>query len=381
MPEKNAQDECLKGRQCCLILQTCLPDYRLPLFENLCEEQSKLKVFHGGDYFTPGLQLCDGQRKWAEYVPNRFLFRRKLLWQSNAIGAGLAAGLLIAEFNPRIISTWWLLLMRSLLRRPTLLWGHLWGYHSSARFARPIRLLMLGLSSGFISYSRIQAAEYLRLRPASRVWVASNSCVTNAQCKAAPDPDGKGCVTYVGRLIKSKKPAILLEAFARIIPRLPPDAKLKIVGDGPERAFLGERVKQLGLITRVEILGHVNERNSLAQIYARSLVAVSPGYVGLSAIQCMAAGVPMLVSRNEPHSPEIEACVEGRTCEFFTTDNVQELADKLVLFFSPNSPWRMKRQEISEFIAGEYTFERMVGTFQSAISTFNRHGERLDANS
>lgn len=247
-----------------------------------------------------------------------------------------------------------------------MLWGHLWGQHGPQWLARQIRLLMLELSDGMITYSRRQAAEFATVMPEHPVWAASNSCVTRAMCTPATSGD-PACVCYVGRLIKSKKPELLLEAFARAINRLPREAKLLLVGDGAEWSVLRRRVKELGLAGRVEMPGHIGSETELTKIYERSIVSVSPGYVGLSAIQCMAFGVPMLVSRDEPHSPEIEACIEGRTSLFFKTDDADALADKLVEFYSAASPWSLRRAAISRFVAENYTFDGMVETFAAAI--------------
>jgi 1,2-diacylglycerol 3-alpha-glucosyltransferase len=89
--------------------------------------------------------------------------------------------------------------------------------------------------------------------------------------------------------------------------------------------------------------------------------------VGLSAVQAMAYGVPMLVSRNEPHSPEIEACLEGETADFFETNNADALAEKLFEFLRPDSHWFQRRASIADFIARNYTFEGMVEAFATAV--------------
>jgi glycosyltransferase involved in cell wall biosynthesis len=349
------------------ILQTCLPDYRLPFFEKLISTLPKARLVTGQNYFTPNLSLCTTPASWRSYVVNQFLVSRSLLWQRKAYSLTKDAEVVIAEFNPRILSTWVMLLWRRLSGRRTLLWGHLWGQHGPQWMVRHFRLFMLQLGDGMICYTRSQQEELNRMLPGHPAWSAGNSCVSRSQCYATLAPTTGPCVTYVGRLIKGKKPALLIEAFARAVDRLPGDAKLLLIGDGGEWITLIARVKELGLSNRVELPGHVGDLEQLKRIYSRSLVAVSPGYVGLSAIQSMAFGVPMLVSRNEPHSPEIEACVEGKTAVFFETDNVDSLADKLVGFFASDSPWRAKRDKISLFIADNYTFDGMVEAFVAAI--------------
>jgi glycosyltransferase involved in cell wall biosynthesis len=351
-----------------ILLQTCLPDYRLPLFARLMTTRTDIHLLCGQEYFTDSLALCKEPAPWRTFVRNSFILGRGLLWQSGAWDRAIAADVLIAEFNPRILSTWLLLFRRKLAGKPTIFWGHLWGQHGPQWLVGQLRLFMLQMGDGMICYTRSQAEELSRLVPGHMIWAAGNSCVTREQCAVAEAPTVGACVAYVGRLIKGKKAAILLEAFAKALTRLPPDAKLLLVGDGTEWLPLKARVKELGLANRVEMPGHVGGEVELRKIYARTLVAASPGYVGLSAIQAMAFGVPMLVSRSEPHSPEIEACIEGRTSVYFETDNVDDLADKIATFYASASPWRNKRAELSRFIADNYTFDGMVETFLSATA-------------
>jgi 1,2-diacylglycerol 3-alpha-glucosyltransferase len=349
-----------------ILVQTCLPDYRLPFFEHLCAVLPGAKLVCGRDYFTPSLALCIEPAPWRLFIENRFSFSKAFLWQPGVYALTKDANVVIAEFNPRILSTWLLLMRRRSIGKRTLLWGHLWGQHGPVWLSRHLRLLMLWLSDGMITYSHRQAEEFSRLLPDYPVWVAANSCVSRAQCAATHAPQSQGCITYVGRLIKNKKPGVLLEAFALALDKLPAGTKLLLVGDGSESAKLRVRIEELKLKSRVEMPGHIAGETELMKIYERSVLAVSPGYVGLSAIQCMAFGVPMVVSRDEPHSPEIEACVEGKTCVFFNTDDVVDLATQLVAFFGPQAPRQFSREKISEFIARNYTFEGMAQAFEAA---------------
>lgn len=365
-----------------VVLQTCLPDYRLPFYEQLIAAFGRTLVLCGKDYFTAGVVISDKTPEWCVYGTNRFIFGKRFLWQFGVISRCLKADFLIVELNPRILSTWAILVLRRARNRPTLVWGHLWGRHGSSSSLKYTRLAMIGLGRGMICYSRSQAAELTQILTRYRTWVASNSCVEHADCEPAASLDGAKCVTYVGRLIESKKPRVLLEAFARAVEKIPQTARLVLVGDGEETKSLRRRIEELGLVDRVDLPGHINDKIRLKEIYARTIVAVSPGYVGLSAIQCMANGIPMIVSRDEPHSPEIEACIEDQTCVFFDTDRVEDLADKIVGFYVCYDLWHSRQREIASFIRNSYTYEVMVEAFFKAFND-TRHdrqesrGERI----
>jgi glycosyltransferase involved in cell wall biosynthesis len=351
------------------IVQACIPDYRIPFILKVIEAHPLTEIICGKSYFTADLKLFTEPSAGFHYVRNFYLFGNNFLVQPGAIGRAVKAEVAIVEFNPRIINTWATLLWRAVCGRKTILWGHLWGQRGPQGFARHARLLMLRLGDGIICYTRSQQAELRQIFPTYPSWAAGNSCVTREQCTVTEAPNATGCIVYVGRLIERKKPALLLEAFAQGLPRLPAGTRLILVGDGAERPSLRRRIDELGLNDRVDMPGHISTEAELRRIYARALVAVSPGYVGLSAIQAMAFGVPLLVSRDEPHSPEIEACKSGQTCAFFDTDSIPALAEALVGFCTVDSPWRTRRAQISEFIAKNYTFEGMVETFDKAINS------------
>lgn len=89
--------------------------------------------------------------------------------------------------------------------------------------------------------------------PADRIHVAYRGI----DLTAVPEPGPKvaGRVVTAGRLIPSKGVDRVLDAFAEVL-RHHPAATLDILGDGPERAALGARARQLGLEPRVRFLGH-----------------------------------------------------------------------------------------------------------------------------
>jgi glycosyltransferase involved in cell wall biosynthesis len=110
-------------------------------------------------------------------------------------------------------------------------------------------------------------------------------------------------------------------------------------------------------------MGHINDFNKLKQLYASSLVSVSPGYVGLSITQSFAFGVPMLISRNENHSPEIEVAKENSNAIFFQTDNQNDFCLKVEEVFKFKKALFKKRKTIANECKKHYTVEQMATSF------------------
>ena len=168
---------------------------------------------------------------------------------------------------------------------------------------------------------------------------------------------------YVGRLTELKKPKLLLEAFHKALPELDDNVNLIFVGDGEEKNRLEDYVAKNKLENRVILTGHISDYSKLADYYSKSLFSVSPGYIGLSVTQSFGFGVPMLVSRNENHSPEIEAVIENENALFFDTDNLENFKDKILLIYKEKENWVTKRQSICDSCKEKYSINAMGNTF------------------
>lgn len=349
-------------------IQTCVPDYRVLFFRELARVVGEVFIAAGGEYFSPGVTTVAREIFPVHMLENRFLWRRSLLWQHGAFRIGVRARILVVEWNPRVLSTWVVLLLRTLMGRKTLVWGHARSQERFAPGAQAIRNFMARVADGVVAYTENEAVACRGRNPGLPVWAAPNSSLSESQCLCSSDSGvGSLNVVYVGRLTPGKKPSVLIRAWALCLDAVPAGSCLILVGDGPERRRLENLIRELGLSERVVLLGHVSDADRLRAVYDRAIVAVSPGYVGLSAIQCMAHGVAMAISRSESHSPEIEACHEDVNCRFFSTDNAEDLARVLKSFYSEVGVWIERRKSISAHIRSSYTVELMARGFANAV--------------
>lgn len=97
-------------------------------------------------------------------------------------------------------------------------------------------------------------------------------------------PVGAPVAVTVGRLVKMKGHGILLDAWRRVVSKLP-HARLLIIGDGPDRAVLEAR-REPGVML-------VGERADVAQLLALADVYVHPSIseaMSLAVLEAMASG-------------------------------------------------------------------------------------------
>ena len=347
-----------------VMVQTLIPDYRTPFFQALLAElDSELVLISGVDDWS--LDVMPAHDVPYVRARNRYFARRQLLWQSGVLGPALQGHVTVLGLNPRILSSWLALIVRRIRRRRTILWGHAWPRHGRASRTDVIRRIMRLLADTMIVYTETEAKQ---LRAASNIdVVAAPNALYRAE-EIGPVISGEPTdFLFVGRLSPAKKPDLLLEAFRLAEPRLSHDVRLVFVGDGPLRESLETRAQRAGLSDRVEFLGHISGTDDLRLAYGRAIASVSPGYVGLSLIQSLGYGVPMLIARDEPHAPEIEAVVEDENAILFREDAPDELASLLITTAERRELWLSRRSSIAGHIRSTYSVEKMVAAFVTGL--------------
>lgn len=121
---------------------------------------------------------------------------------------------------------------------------------------------------------------------------------------------------FVGRLHPIKRLNVVIESFARAVTRAG-EMHLLVVGpDEGGEADLRRRIGRLGLDDRVHLLGMRTGRD-LVQAYtdADLLVLLSSENFGMAAVEALAAGVPVLLSRDVGVAESVVSAGAGRSVE------------------------------------------------------------------
>lgn len=113
--------------------------------------------------------------------------------------------------------------------------------------------------------------------------------------RAAPRAGGSRGrrIVTLARMMPQKRLDRLLDAFALLSNK---EARLTILGDGPERAKLERRANALGIGARVDMPGFVDDVPS--RLAAADLFVLSSDYEGLPAVlfEALACGVPVVTT-------------------------------------------------------------------------------------
>jgi glycosyltransferase involved in cell wall biosynthesis len=352
-----------------VLIQPALPEYRRVFIEELIERHAdaRLRVFVGPEAYEDSVKTSDAVAALVDIVENKFFFGRRLLWQRVPLRTCLAASVVICDLNPRCLSNWAVLVLRKVRRRPTVVWGHISGkVAGTSPFRRMLRASMLRLASVVVTYTEEDRRRIINDVPRARVVAAPNALMRRKEMGATRGLTDPRHFIYVGRLTPQKRPGLLIEAFCQARGRLGTESKLLVVGDGPLRSRL-EAMAERSNSPGIEFLGSQSSPSVLKSLYADSLASVSPGYVGLSLTQSLGFGVPMIIARDEPHSPEIEAATNGVNAVFFESGSVSRLASALVGVADSSAEWIRRRDQIAEEAKARYSVEAMTDAVVKAI--------------
>lgn len=180
-------------------------------------------------------------------------------------------------------------------------------------------------------------------------------------------------VLYVGRLVDFKHVDWLIEAFAKVLKEVP-DAKLKIVGGGPERDMLGELVRKLGLQARVTFTGLTPTYEDVTRHYKESEVFVLPSTVEGEAIalkEAMAAGLP-LIAMNIPGSGVLSLVKDGENGLLLEPRRPELIAEKLVQLLQDEKLRKRMGEAGRKFVEKhdwDVIADRTLGVYQKAIES------------
>ena len=244
-------------------------------------------------------------------------------------------------------------------------WGHWYGRRSYLNYARD---WLMKKADAILLYGPEEIDRMIqRGLQGDKLFVADNTIhvPNHLDCSGHP----KSSLLFVGSFKKRKKIDLLIEVFARIRKKVPENVQLEIVGDGPIRNFLREKVKEVNLKEKVVFHGGVNQHNLLVKIFSRAYAYVAPGNVGLGILHSFAYGIPVIapVQPGEPwrHGPECQNLKHRVNGLIYK--NERELEEMLIEICNAPRLSATLGQNAYRLYSSEKTLDIMLGGFREAI--------------
>ena len=138
-------------------------------------------------------------------------------------------------------------------------------------------------------------------------------------------PNHEKVVIHVSNLRKVKRLPDVIKIFNKIQAKV--DAKLVIVGEGPEWETAQKMIQEFGIEDKVRNVGKVKNLNSILKIADVFLLPSEQESFGLAALEAMAAGVPV-ISSNAGGIPEVN--VDGKTGYVRNVGDVDAMANAAI---------------------------------------------------
>lgn len=168
-------------------------------------------------------------------------------------------------------------------------------------------------------FAKLFANKYFACSRLAAEWMYGKNCVASGKVtiihnaidlkKYAFDQDkrdrirnelgiaDKFVIGHVGRFMYQKNHEFLIDVFAEVVKKNS-KAVLLLIGDGPLRTHIEQKVQQLGLSNNVYFLGL---RSDVQDLYNAIDLFVLPSYyegLPVVGVECQANGLPLLVSTN-----------------------------------------------------------------------------------
>lgn len=133
--------------------------------------------------------------------------------------------------------------------------------------------------------------------PRKRKYLTLYNCIDHSEIPTATGKAPYPLISCVARLRAEKGTDVLIRSIPRVIRNIP-QARFIILGDGDDRRMLEELSGQLGCREVLTFAGSGTKRE-VFELYLKSHVAVVPSRFegfGLSALEAMACGIPVVAS-------------------------------------------------------------------------------------
>ena len=329
-----------KAKKKVLIVYPFYMHYRKPVIDELIQN-GRHDYFFAGDTQDQktGIETCKVE------PPERFLKIKNFYLGNVLLQFGVLRLLFRHRFDCVILlgnaawpTIWSTAVVARLVGKRVLFWTH--GWISRERGIRGLlRNTLYRLGHGMLLYGH--TAKRIGIDNGfseDRLYVAYNALdyANQSKIRDAVSDDEKQSVRYLfqnselpivicsSRLTPQRRLGLLFDAAVKLR-QTGQEINILLVGSGPERENLESHAKDSGL--NVHFYGACYDEQKLAAMTMASTATVAPGKIGLTAIQSLTYGTPVITHGNSDNQmPEFEAVVPGDNGDLFVDGDIDSLA-------------------------------------------------------
>jgi L-malate glycosyltransferase len=177
-------------------------------------------------------------------------------------------------------------------------------------------------------------------------------------------PNGEKILVHASNFRKVKRVNDVIKIFANTLKEVP--SKLLMVGDGPDRPDAEELCRGLNICDDVRFLGKQQEMEEILAISDLFILPSESESFGLSALEAMAAGVPV-ISTNAGGLPEIN--IHGQTGYMANVGDVKEMS-RLAVDLLKNENQLTEFKQKSKEQAAKFAISNIVPLYEELYNRF-----------
>ena len=175
---------------------------------------------------------------------------------------------------------------------------------------------------------------------------------------------GDPILMHISNFRPVKRVRDVVQIFARVNHEIP--SRLVMVGDGPDRADAEEESRRLGIEDRVHFLGKIDNVAPLLGSADLFLLPSSSESFGLSALEALASGVPV-IGTNAGGVPEVVR--DGETGILCPVGDVDGMSSAAIGILSDSRRWQSMSDLGAEDARARFSLDEIVTKYEHLYMT------------
>ena len=199
------------------------------------------------------------------------------------------------------------------------------------------------------------------------------SAPENADCtRETYAPKGEKILMHASNFRPVKRVGDVVRIFAKVQERMP--AKLILIGDGPERIFIQQLVKEFKLCDHVYFLGEQDHLEPLFFCADLFLLPSEQESFGLTALEAMACGVPVICAETGG-LPEVIS--HGETGFLYPIGEIKKMAESVVGLLSDPKKHELFRNQARRRASEYFNADRIIPQYETYYEEILMSGDHL----
>lgn len=293
--------------------------------------------------------------------------------------------IIIHEFSIGIVSLIPIFILARLFGIKFILWGHGYertkGFYPEKKIIDKLRLFLIKKADAVIFYgleAKLVMSKYLK---GEKFFIAFNCLNTNTLSKTRDKLEKVGRenlkkkigfnhkynLIFIGRLLKSKQPQLLLDLCEHLINRQGNLICIHFVGDGDYLIQLKKIVILKGLENNIKFYGAIHDDIINGELLYCSDLMVMPGPVGLSVNHAFNFDCPVVTFEQDGHGPEIEYLINEKTGFIVETHTIEAMAFIISKYLKSKDIQYQMKINIRKMVETSCSIDSFIKGFVDAI--------------